>query len=737
MRPRRSVVDRVKPTSEPSAPRTVIRLRVVGVLVAALFALMFVRLWYLQVLDTSAYSQTVTRNQVRPVQVAAPRGLILDRAGSNVLVGDKVTRNITLARVASQAHPDVIVRLAALLGTTSKEINNDLSNNQFSLYEPVPIDVNASLDDVLYIGEHASEFPGVTITSGTQRTHPLGATGAQVFGYVRQINGTELQAHAKQGYQLGDEYGQAGLENEYESYLRGKPGVNRVEVNAQGDVVGSLGQSQPTAGDDVVTNLDAGLEQTLQTSLDNKIASLQGTVDTSTGKAEHPTGGAAVALDPQTGAVLAVVSSPSYDPSIWNNPVITQAQLNALGSAQSDSAIDGFYTPGSTFKLATATAALQTGLITPGFTYHDTGEFVITGCTVGAPGCVTLHDNDQPASGSYINVTQALTVSSDTFFYNLGDKFWDARNQYGEDPIQNVAGQYGYGEKTGIDLPGEDAGDYARVDSPQIVAKEHAQDPKAYPDGGWFTGSNVQMAFGQGGTVITPIEQAVAYATFADNGIRYVPQVAAGIVSPTGKVVKTFAPKVAGHVTLSAADHQAMLSGFVGAVQQSGGTAFDSFTGFPFGQMSLAGKTGTASANEQVPTSWFVGWGPVADPTYLIAVVIEKGGYGASAAAPVARDGFTYLLTHPVGPVDLKAAAAAAGANPTGSTTTTTATSTAPGRPGGAPANGSTTSTTSRRRTPPLTRTASRAEPAGGGTVGRAEAGPRTAGTPRAPPQRL
>jgi penicillin-binding protein 2 len=688
MRPRRSVVDRVMPTSEPSAPRPNIRLRVIGLLVAALFALMFIRLYYLQVLDTSAYSQAVAQNQVRPVQVPAPRGLILDRGGAT-LVGDSVTRNITLARVAEEQHPEVVGMLAALLDLTTQDIYNDLSNNQFSLYEPVPILENAPLGDVLYIGEHAAEFPGVSVTSGTQLTYPNTTAGAQMLGYVRQINGPELKAHSAEGYQLGDEYGQDGLENEYESYLRGKPGTNDVEVNAQGQVVGSLGQTQPKAGDDVVTNIDSGLEQELQTSLDTKIQSLSGTVDTSTGQVEHPTGGAAIALDPQTGAVLALVSAPTYNPTFWNQPVITQARLDSLGGKQNDNAIDGFYTPGSTFKLATATAALQTGLIGPNSRYYDNGSFTIPGCQAGGADCNPLHDNDGEVPDADINVSEALTVSSDDFFYNIGAEFWDDyknNGQYGEQPIQTAAAGYGYGTRTGIDLPGEDAGYYARVDSPTIVAKEHAQDPSVYKYGTWSTGQNIEMAFGQGGTAITPIEEAVAYATFANGGTRYVPQIAAGIVTPTGKVVKTFAPKVAGHVVLSAADHQAMLSGFIGAVQSNApgdeGTAAASFQGFDFTKLSLAGKTGTASASEQVPTSWFVGWGPVSNPQYLIVVVIEKGGYGASAAAPVAEDGFNYLLANPVTPVNLKPPATSPGTPP--STTVPSTTTTAPtGAPGG------------------------------------------------------
>jgi penicillin-binding protein 2 len=679
MRPRRSVVDRITPSSEPSAPRTIVRLRVIGLLVAALFALMFVRLWYLQVLNTSTYTATVAQNQIREVQVPPPRGLIFDRSGVT-LVGDKVTRNITLSRVSAEQHPDVVGELAALLGLTDQGINDDLNNDQFSLYEPVPILTDAPLSDVLYIDEHLSMFPGVSISSGTQLTYPEGETGAQMLGFVRQINAAELKAHGDQDYQLGDEYGQAGLENQYETSLRGKPGIDEVEVNAQGQDVGSLGQTAPRAGDDVVTNIDSGLEQTLQTALGNEITTLEGTVDPSTGEVEHPTGGAAVALDPETGAVLALVSSPTYPPTIWNSPIVTQAELNQIGTGQDDNAIDGFYTPGSTFKLATATAALQTGLISATSSYYDDGIFKIPGCQNGGLGCNPLHDNDGEVPNAYIDVSQALTISSDDFFYNLGAMFWDDRGTYGEQPIQKVAGEYSYGQVTGIDLPGEDAGYYARVDSPTIVAREHAQDPQAYPNGGWYTGNNVEMAFGQGGTDITPIEEAVAYATFANGGTRYVPEVAAGIVSSTGKVVKTFAPKVAGHVVLSPADHAALLSGFEGAVNDPTGTAYGSFAGFPFSKLSLAGKTGTASASEQVPTSWFVGWGPQVNPQYLIAVVIEKGGYGASAAAPVAKAGFEYLVTHPVAPVDLHPArstgSSAASTTTTASTTSTPATGT-------------------------------------------------------------
>ncbi|HLI74681.1 MAG TPA: penicillin-binding protein 2 [Acidimicrobiales bacterium] len=634
MRPRRSVVDRVMSASEPSAPRTVIRLRVLGLAVLALFALMFIRLWYLQVLDTSSYSQTVTANQVRDVEVPAARGLVLDRT-DNIMVGDQVTRDITLSRVSAQQHPAVIGELATLLGMPSSQIEADLSNVQYSPYKPVPIMENAPIEDVLYIGEHASMFPGVASVADTTRAYPMGQTGVQMLGYVGQISSGQLQSHQAQGYQLGDLYGQSGLEDQYEAALRGQPGIQRVEVNAHGQVVGSLGETPPTSGADLVTNIDAGLQQTLQQALDAEIHSLHG--------ASHE--GAAVALDPQTGAVLALVSTPTYDPTWWNNGISTAHyhQIQASG-ALNNNAIQGLFTPGSTFKLATATAALQTGLISPGYVYNDTGAYQIPGCATGGSGCAVYHDNEGEAAG-YVNVSRALTVSSDIFFYNLGVQFWQQQGRFGKTPIQEAANALGYGDVTGIDLPNETH--LGRVDSPSVVAREHAQDPKDYPNAGWFTGNNLELAFGQGGTVITPLEQAVAYATFANGGTRYAPEIAAGMVTAQGKVVRTVSPKVEGRISLSGSTYQAMLQGFEGVVDDPKGTAYGAFQGFPLSTFPLAGKTGTATTNEQQPNSWFIGWGPLPNPQYLIAVVVQGGGYGAVAAAPVVRQGFDYLVAHP------------------------------------------------------------------------------------------
>src|SRR6202042_3609543 len=205
-------------------------------------------------------------------------------------------------------------------------------------------------------------------------------------------------------------------------------------------------------------------------------------------------------------------------------------------------------------------------------------------------GCIL--SDDPGDSGGVYSVTGALTVSSDSFFYNLGDMFWTDRGQYGTTPIQNEATAYGEGTITGVDLPGEAEG---RVDSQAVRLKLHAEAPKAFPTTTWYTGDNIEMAFGQGATVLTPIEQAVAYSTFANGGTRYAPQVASEIVDPTtGKVIKKLQPQVTGHVTIAPANYSAILQGLEGVISSKNGTGYQDFLGFPTA-WNLAGKTGTAS----------------------------------------------------------------------------------------------------------------------------------------------
>jgi penicillin-binding protein 2 len=299
----------------------------------------------------------------------------------------------------------------------------------------------------------------------------------------------------------------------------------------------------------------------------------------------------------------------------------------------------GLTPPGSTFKLATATAALDAGLISQYTVINDPGSFSLGNCA----GCTFLNAPGDGALGN-LDVSTALAKSDDVFFYTLGDDFFSQPQRFGKTPIQDMAARYGLGKPTGIDVPGELPG---LVDNPSL--------PQYHGAGACYCAGNaVEMAFGQGATEITALQLADMYATLANGGKRYVPQVGAEIVSPTGKIVKTFAPVVGSTVPLPDTTRGPILAGLEGAVTY--GTASATFKGFPLSRFPLAGKTGTADTSKTQPNGLFVAFGPCAgdcaptSPRYVVAVIIDQAGYGASTAAPVARQIFQYLLAHPARP---------------------------------------------------------------------------------------
>jgi penicillin-binding protein 2 len=685
MRPRKSVnvASLVgSPEDEPSRPN--LRLRVVGIAVLVLFLVLVLRLWSLQIIDGKSYAAAVTRNQVRVVSVAAPRGEIVDRNGT-VLVSNIPEQELLLSRVTALDDPSIIGKVAALIGQTPAQVQASVKNERYSPYEPVPVETNVSAGTVQFLQTHQSEFPGVSVQTITQRTYPQGGTTAtHVLGYLGDITPQQVTANPNAGYTQGSLVGQSGIEQQYEAYLRGVNGSQALSVNAAGTVVGTLSRQAPQIGDTVVLNIDTGLQQAVQNDLQAQILLDRKTPDVDDHNKLPPAiNGAAIVMNPNNGQVLAMASSPTYDLNEWVGG-ISSADYTSLAAsgAENNYAIQGEYTPGSTFKLITATADLQDGVYSPAQYYDDTGQFTVKPCNGAAAGC--SFSDDLGDAGGEVNLPLALAMSSDSYFYNLGELFWNGRATYGNDAIQNVAAEYGEGQNTGIDLPDEVTG---RVDSQPERQKLHAEDPTAYPNTGWYTGDNIEMAFGQGATALTPIEQIVAYATFANGGTRYAPEVASEIVNPTtGKVVKTIAPDVAGHVSLPATVRDPILQGLEEVISNPKGTANADFAGFP-ANWNLAGKTGTAT-NPGVaePNSWFVAFGPNPNPQYVVLAVIDEGGYGAEAAAPLVRNIFDYLLTNPVGAVKTPTASspptsALPASNPPFGTPTTTTTTTTPGGP--------------------------------------------------------
>ncbi len=707
MRPRKGVnVASIVGSPEEEVSRPNLRLRVVGAVVLVLFGVLVLRLWTLQVVEGKSYAAAVTRNQVRVVSIPAPRGAIVDRNGT-MLVSNQPQQEILLSRAEAAQNPTIVGMVAALVGQTPQQVQAAVNNNRYSPYEPVPVATGVSDATVQFLQTHQSEYPGVSVQTVTQRTYPQGgSTATHLLGYLGNISQSYLAAHPNQGYTQGSQVGVSGIEAQYEPYLRGVDGRQALSVDAQGTVVGTLSTTAPKVGDTVVLNIDTGLQQVAEAALANQIAVDRKTPDVANGgilpKAPN---GAVIVMDPQNGQVLALASYPNFDLNEWVGG-ISQANFSALqqSGAENNYAIEGLYTPGSTFKLATATVALQSGLWPVGKYFNDTGTFHIAGCPAPGvsndTGCV-LHDAPGDVGG-YYNISDALTVSSDAFFYNLGQLFWQNQSQYGVTPIQDQATAYGMGTITGIDLPGESQG---WIDSKATRARLHAQAPKAFPyPAQWFTGDNVEMAFGQGETVITPIEMADAYSTFANwspttqSGTRYAPEVANEIVDPlTGKAVKTIAPKVTGHVAISPTNYQAMLAGFEGVIANPSGTGYGAFQGFP-SNWNLAGKTGTASNQKgEEPNSWFVAFGPNPNPQYLVLAVIAQAGYGADAAAPVVRTIYNYIysnqnqvagaVTTPT-PANPPSATTPATNPPFGTPSATTTTTTT------APASTTTTSTT-------------------------------------------
>ncbi len=560
-------------------------------------------------------------------------------------MGDQVLPVVTLSR--SAATTVVIGRLAALLGESVAEVDTALDNPQADPYQPVPIAIGITQSTVVYISEHKDLFPGVSVAFTAERTYPYGDTAAQLLGYTGDIDAAELKALEKYGYTPDDVVGQAGLESTYELYLRGTPGSQVIKIDAYGDPIGISKTTAPVSGDDLVLNVDLGLQGVVENALTKQIDYLQ-----STGLPADS--GAAVVLDPQTGAVLATASVPTYNPAWWVGGISDQHYQALTSQTDHDPllnrAIQGLWAPGSTFKLATATTALNDGMLASlGYYIDDTGSYQIPPPCVGQ--CTYYNNQNEPGQGP-LGVSSALTLSDDVFFYTLGADYWFHRATYGQSPVQAVAARYGFGQPTGIDLPNEYSG---QLDSPQLRVAQHAEAPKAFPNSYYGVADNIEMAFGQGETLVTPLQEAVAYGTFANGGTRYAPQVVNSIVSPTGKLVKQFKPHVEAHVPLPAGTYQQILAGLEGAIYNPRGTAYGAFQGYT--GMPIAGKTGTAteSSNTNVqPTSWFVAFGPTTGtPRYVVAVVIDQAGYGAVASAPVARQIFTYLSAHPPAAPDL------------------------------------------------------------------------------------
>ena len=592
----------------PITPALAFRVAVLGGIAFLMFSIIFFRLWYLQVLSGDRYVSEANDNRVRDIKVQAPRGQIVDREGRS-LVDNRTALavKVTPAELpkAARAQDDLYRRLGQVLRRSPRRIRGDIDEQLAAVpFSTATVKQDVDLPIVQYLLENGDDFPGVTVERVFLRRYPHDEVGAHLFGTVGEVTKEQLDEEDYSGAEMGDRVGQSGVEATYDRYLRGRNGATRVQVDAMGTLTGSLSAKQPRAGRQLRLGVDLDVQRTGQQAL---------------GEGRR---GAFVVMDVKDGEVRGLGSAPSFDPNLFAKS-IKQSDYDRLsdplnGNPLANRAVQSLYPTGSTFKLITATAGLEGGLIDPETPVSDPGSLNVGG---------TVFKNAGGAVNGVIALRQALSVSSDVFFYKLGLEANGAGDGLG---LQRWARRLGLGSKTGIDLPNELPG---LVPSPKWRAKINRQ---GIGDGRpWSAGDNINLSVGQGDLQANPLQMAVAYAAVANGGRVVTPHLGKRIEDADGRVLQELPSPARRRVDIEPEHRDAILEGLRLAASASGGTSADVFKGFP---IPVAGKTGTAEKGLGRPDqSWYIALAPYPNPRYVVAVTDEAGGFGAETAAPAAR----------------------------------------------------------------------------------------------------
>ena len=631
------------------SPRLALRVGLISVLALAMFGVLFFRLWYLQVISGDRYLAQARVNRVRDITFPAPRGEILDRNG-NVLVESRDALAVQLAvpdlPKSAAARGRLYRRLAVALGISTKRrrcqvagrgvlrlapISCDVAQQQALLpYTTVTIKTDVSRDVLYYLQERQNDFPGVSVAQVWLRDYPLHDLAAQLFGTIGPISPQEFHEPRFHGVPQNAIIGQSGLEWSYDRYLRGVDGADRVEVDSLGRFRAYLSQRSPIPGHSLKLSLDLNLERAGVRALQQAIT------------ANPPAdAGAFVAMNPDNGEIYAMGSLPSFDPNVFAKPVSLSVyqQLNnpASNFPLLNRATQSAYPTGSAFKPITATAALESGAWNLSDTFDDTGQFCVPG---------QCRHNAGKAVYGVLDLVNAIKVSSDDFFYNLGALTnADPTTNPNGGALQHWAHLYGIGRRTGIDLGGETAGNLpsprwrARVDQLELRCERRRHVPSCgIADGRpWSIGDNINLAVGQGDVQVSPLQLAVAYAAIANGGRIVRPHLGLEVQSAHGGVPRRIDPRPVRHLSINPIHLAAIRAGLRAAASQPGGTSADVFGGFP---EQVYGKTGTAQRPAgQADQSWYACFVPdwATRTPIVVTVTVEQGGWGAQSAAPTAR----------------------------------------------------------------------------------------------------
>jgi penicillin-binding protein 2 len=655
------------------------RLVLLYLLVAAMLVSLGGRLYYLQVMNTASFTKQAAQNQTRDVIVPAVRGKILDDVGHELVTNRTAlvvsVDMMTLSQQPGGAAP-VLRRLASLLGMSYPILSEKtrLCTKGVpqpcwpgSPYQPIPVDQDVSAQVALQVMEEQTEFPGVSaqVQPVVDYPEPDGANPAQVLGYLQPITPQEIASRhlTVTGFSGVDLVGQAGLEAQYDTQLRGQAGTQVVSVNAAGDVTGTVSQTPPTTGDDLVTSINAQIQADAQNAL-------AGAIKRSRAAGNAANQGAAVVMT-TTGRVVAMASYPNYKPSIWTGGISQQEFNDLFGTKDGEPILEwatqGQYAPGSTFKVTSTAAAVANGYPLNGL-YSCPASVSIDN--------VTLKNDGEPSLGD-MTFAEALIQSCDTVYYQLGYDMYlsdnpKANNTTGPNaPIQKMQKMelsWGFGQNTGVDLPAESAGSIPTRQWLYYLWKDNAHTGQNWCKYGKRNGSYIQQieyqdcqngwqwepgqaaiaAIGQGYVTVTPLQLANAYAALANGGTLYSPRIGQAFISPTtGQVIQKINPPVIRHLPVSGTTLAYIRAALAGVVTQ--GTAAGAFSGFPLNQVCVAGKTGTAQLFGKNATSVFASFAPCNDPKYVVVVMVPDSGYGADVAAPAVRqiwDGIYGLEGH-------------------------------------------------------------------------------------------
>ena len=627
--------------------RLTLRVGVLGVLVLVVFAALFLRLWALQVLAGTKYVNQAGANSYRTVRVQAPRGAIVDRNGRSLVMNVPATQvqlwPADLPKVYTRRYRE-LQRLAGLTRVPLYEIARGIKARRGDPLTPVIVRDAASGPLVVYLSEHATEFPGVTLEKAYLRHYPYHALAAQLLGYVGEISAGQLKSLAKSGYQAGDEIGQSGVESSYDRYLRGIAGTKRLQVDSLVHPHGSvITTAFPKQGHTLRLTLDLKLQQAAEKALQYGISLAHA------GGQWASNGGAIVALDPKDGSILALASSPTYEPSVFAGRVSTKA-LAKQGLTQTTAALKntpslnralaGLYPPGSVFKPVTALAAMEEHLVSPYAYLPCTGAYASKYDKAATPH--QFHNWD-PNVNQQMDMPTAIAYSCDTYFYQLGDLFYGLPKDR-KQPLQKWAKAFGFGSITGADVGPEAAGLV-----PTIGWRKSAYTRKTDPTGWqvdslWKPGDSILLAIGQKDMLVTPLQMARFYALIANGGYLVTPHVLMEVENPNDTPVPVAALPAPRKVGVDPAALQVVRQGLWEGTHLNFGTSYGVFGKFP---VSIAGKTGTAEKTVTLPgyrgvqnQSWWCGYGPTNDAKIVVCAVIENGGHGGTAAAPAAMQVF-------------------------------------------------------------------------------------------------